>query len=299
MRHLVIGTLAIDTIETPYDRRDDILGGSATYFAHAASYFAPPRLVGVVGEDFPPDALPDLEARGIDTEGVEHAAGKTFRWGGRYSEDWNKRTTLFTELGVLESFSPKLPPSYRGTEIVFLANAVPAIQSQALDQCDARKFVVLDTMNLWIDNCKADLLEVMKRVDGIVVNDEEAFMLTDEQNMLRAAHRLREMGPKTVVVKQGRHGAFIVGEGLHYTVPAYPVDEVVDPTGAGDSFAGGFMGYLASVENVDAATLRRAMLYGTVTGSLCVEGFSTEKLVASSREEVERRFNRLLAMTTL
>jgi cytidine kinase len=298
MSLLVIGTLALDTIETPFDRRDNALGGSATYFCHAASYFTPARLVGVVGTDFPGEAIADLEARGVDCRGVETVEGKTFRWGGRYEEDWNTRHTLFTELGVFEHFSPKVPEEYRDSELVFLANAIPSVQMKALEQCNSRAFTLLDTMNLWIDNCREELIEVVGKVDGLVVNDEEARMLTDERNMLRAAHKLLELGPRYIVLKKGEHGAFLVGEGVHYAVPAYPVEEVVDPTGAGDSFAGGFMGYLASVNNSEAATLRRAMIYGTITASLCVEGFSTEKLVAKDRSGVESRFNRLLAMTT-
>ncbi len=299
MSLLVIGTLAIDTIETPFDRRDEILGGSATYFAHSSRYFSPPRLVGVIGTDFPPDALPRLQAMGIDCEGVEVAEGKTFRWGGRYEANWNTRHTLFTDLNVFGDFDPKVPEAFRRSDYVFLANAEPTIQLRGLDQCEGSKLVVADTMNLWIDNCRDALGELMRRVDGLVLNDEEAHMLTDERNMFRAARKLLELGPRFIVLKKGEHGAFLFGDDVHFSIPAYPVENVVDPTGAGDCFAGGFMGYLASVDNTQGQTLRRAMLFGTVTASFCVEGFSVEELESRDRSHVETRFNELLSIVTL
>jgi len=299
MSLLVIGTLAFDSVETPYARRDDALGGSATFFAMSARFFANVRLVGVVGQDFPQAVLADFRQRGIDTTGVEVAPGKSFRWAGRYEKDWNTRHTLSTELNVLEHFDPKIPERYRDTRFVFLANTAPAIQSKALDQLPQAEFVVADTMNLWIDIARPDLLALLKRVDGIVLNDEEARLLTGESHLLTAAKAVLRFGPKFCVLKKGEHGAFLISEGTRFALPAYPVATVVDPTGAGDSFAGGFMGYLAAVQNTHPATLRRAMLYGTVTASHCVESFSTDALAALGRSQLEARFNELHDLISL
>ncbi len=299
MSLLVIGTLAFDTVETPTDRRDDALGGSATFFAVAASHFCDPKLVGVVGSDFPDKVLADLSARGIDCSGVEVADGKTFRWGGRYEADWNTRHTLFTELNVFEHFDPKVPENFRDSKYVFLANAAPALQLKALTQCTNPELVVADTMNLWIDIARDDLVELLAHIDGLVLNDEEARMLSGEKNLFRAARKVLEMGPEFVVLKKGEHGAFLLGQDVHFALPAYPVEEVIDPTGAGDSFAGGFMGYLSAVDNIEPATLRRAMLYGTVTASYCVEGFSIDSLSVHGRKAVEARFNDLQSMVSM
>jgi len=296
----VIGTIAFDKVETPFESRDEALGGSATYFAVAASHFAPVNLVGVVGDDFPSQPLASLRQRGIDTSGVEIVAGgKTFRWGGRYEADWNTRHTLYTDLNVLESFDPKVPSPYRENPYVFLANASPAVQMKALGQFEKPAFTMADTMNLWIDIAREDLVELLGKVDGLVLNDEEARMLSGESNMILAARKVLEMGPRLVVLKKGEHGAFMIGEGVHFALPAYPVEQVVDPTGAGDSFAGGFMGYLASCQNTSPATLRRAMLYGTVTASFCVEGFSIDELARRGRGDVEERFNELLSIVSI
>jgi sugar/nucleoside kinase (ribokinase family) len=303
MSLIAIGTLAYDNIETVDDKREDVLGGSVVHFGVAASKFGPVRTVGVVGNDFRDDDLEQLRGAGLDCEGVEVADGKTFRWGGRYEADWNTRHTLFTDLNVFEHFDPKVPDGYRDSRYVFLANAAPAIQAKALDQCPQAEFVVADTMNLWIDIALDDLKALLGRLDGLVLNDEEARMLSGESNLIRAAHRVREMGPRYVILKKGEHGAFLVGEDAHFAIPAYPVTEVVDPTGAGDSFAGGFMGYVAVSENLEARTLRRAMLYGTVTASLCVEGFGPEGLLAKGpgtmRARIESRFNELLDITSI
>ena len=298
MKLLVIGTLAFDSVETPYDKREQALGGSATYFAYAASFFGPVRMVGVVGEDFPDDVLEGFRGRGIDTEGIEVAAGKSFAWGGRYEADWNTRHTLFTDLNVFADFDPKVPEGHRDSEFLFLANGAPAIQMAALDQCTGPKMVVADTMNLWIDQTRDDLEKLVKRVDGLVLNDEEAQMLTGNRSMLHAAREILEMGPRFVILKKGEHGAFLLGQDVHFALPAYPVERVVDPTGAGDSFAGGFMGYLAYRGNTDAATLRQAMVYGTVTASYCVQDFSIDELAARSRASVEDRCNDLRAFVT-
>ena len=304
MSLLVVGTLAYDTVETVEDSRENLFGGSATHFAAAAANFGDVALVGVVGADFDQADLESLKRVGIDCTGVEVAAGKTFRWGGRYEADWNTRHTLFTELNVLETFDPKVPAEHRGAEFVFLANAAPAVQLKALEQCTASRFTVADTMNLWIDIARDELLTLLGKVDGIVLNDEEARMLTGESNLIRAATAVRKLGPRYVILKKGEHGAFLVGEDAPFALPAYPVEHVVDPTGAGDSFAGGFMGYLAASESLEPRTLRRAMLYGTVTASFCVEGFGTEQLLAEGGEEsmrarIESRFNQLLEFTSI
>ncbi|MCC6406414.1 MAG: sugar kinase [Planctomycetes bacterium] len=299
MSLVVIGTLAYDSIETPYDRRADALGGSALYFSVAAANFGIVRLVGVVGEDFKTPDLEGLAHRGIDVRGVEIAKGKTFRWSGRYEADWNTRHTLDTQLNVFEHFDPKLTPACRDASFVFLANAEPRVQMKALDQVHNPAFVVADTMNLWIDIRKDDLLKLLARVDGVVLNDEEARMLTGEKNLIRAARKVLTFGPRYVILKKGEHGAFLIGEDAHFSLPAYPVDEVVDPTGAGDCFAGGFMGYVASAQSIEPRTLRRAMLYGTVTASFCVQGFSIEDIGKRTRSDVESRFNELLDITSV
>ena len=304
MSLLVVGTLAYDTVETVHDSRENLLGGSATHFAAAAANFADVRRVGVVGRDFEDAHLAALKAAGIDCAGVEVAEGKTFRWGGRYEADWNTRHTLFTELNVFEHFDPKVPQAFTDSQFVFLANAAPAVQMKALEQCPASRFTVADTMNLWIDIARDELLELLGKVDGIVLNDEEARMLTGESNLIRAARKVREYGPRYVILKKGEHGAFLIGESAHFSLPAYPVEAVVDPTGAGDSFAGGFMGYLAACGSLEPRTLRRAMLYGTVTASYCVEGFGTEPLLTDGgpralRPRIESRFNELLDITSI
>lgn len=299
MSLLVIGTLAYDGIETPYARRENVLGGSAVYFSVSAANFGPVRLVGVIGGDFAARDLELLASRRIDLDGVEKVeSGRTFRWSGRYEADWNTRSTLQTQLNVFEHFDPKVPESYRDSRYVFLANAEPKVQLRALDQCEEPAFVVADTMNLWIDTTREALLEVLRRVDGVVLNDEEARMLTGERSLIRAATKVRELGPRYVILKKGEHGAFLVGSDVRFALPAYPVEEVVDPTGAGDSFAGGFMGFLAAADCVEPATLRRAMLYGTVTASFCVQGFGVEALQARRRAQVESRFNELLGFVT-
>jgi cytidine kinase len=296
MSLMVVGTVAFDDVETPYAKKKNLLGGSAMFFASAASYFAPVRLVSVVGEDFGSTRLEPLRARGVDDRGVEVAKGKTFHWSGRYEADWNTRTTLATHLNVLETFDPKVPAAYRDSRFVFLANCAPAVQLKALKQVKRPEFVMADTMNLWIDIALGDLRKLLSQLDGLVLNDEEARMLTGQKSLIRAARKVLEMGPRFVLLKKGEHGAFLIGKDVHAALPAYPVDEVVDPTGAGDCFAGGFMGYVAAAQNIEPATLRRAMLYGTVTASYCVQGFSNQELVKRSRSEIESRYNELVSM---
>jgi len=296
---LAIGTLAYDTVETVQEKREDQLGGSAVYFAVAAAPFARPRLVGVVGKDFERGDIARLESCGIDCAGVEVAEGATFRWGGRYEADWNTRVTTFTHLNVFESFDPKVPEHYRDSAFVFLANAHPEVQLKALLQVERPTFTLADTMNLWIDVARPALDELLRHVDGLILNDEEARMLTGERNLIRAAQQVLGLGPRYVILKKGEHGAFLMGGDAHFSLPAYPVTDVVDPTGAGDSFAGGFMGYLAERGSVAPDSLRAAMLYGTVTASFCVQGFSIEDLSRRGRRDVEERASDLKSIVTL
>jgi sugar/nucleoside kinase (ribokinase family) len=299
MSLLVIGTLAYDTIETVHERRTEVLGGSALYFGIAAGRFGPVRMVGVVGGDFRPADLELLRKGGVDISGVEKADGRTFRWSGRYAADWNTRTTLETQLNVFESFDPKVPAAMRDSQWLFLANGAPRIQSRALDQVERPRFTVLDTMNLWIDTAKDDLLDILRRVDAVLLNDEEARMLTGERNLIKAAGAVLGLGPRYVILKKGEHGAFLLGSDVHFSLPSYPVDEVVDPTGAGDSFAGGFMGYLTEKRSFDPKSLRKAMLYGTVTASFCVQGFGVESLTGRARGEIEARYDELRAICSV
>ncbi|MDA1264957.1 MAG: PfkB family carbohydrate kinase [Planctomycetota bacterium] len=299
MSLLVIGTLAYDTIETVHDKRDEALGGSAMYFAVAAAPFTSPNLVAVVGTDFQQAHLDDLAERGVGISGVEVAEGKTFRWGGRYEADWNTRHTTFTELNVFEHFDPKVPEEFQSAEFVFLANAHPAIQLKALQQVRGPHFSVADTMNLWIDVALDDLKALLRHVDGLILNDEEARMLTGESNLIQAAQQVMGMGPRYVILKKGEHGAFLLSEDVHFALPAYPVTVVVDPTGAGDSFAGGFMGSIARAGDTDPETMRKAMLYGTVTASFCVQGFSIEDLSRRTLSDIDERYNELLSIVTV
>lgn len=297
MSLLVVGTLAYDTIETVRERRENLLGGSATHFAAAAANFTPVRLVGVVGRDFDPAHLAALTSAGVDGSGVEVAPGKTFRWGGRYSADGNTRQTLFTELNVFEHFDPKIPAAFRDSRFLFLANAAPRIQERALDQCPDVGFTVADTMNLWIDTARDELLALLRRVDGVVLNDEEARMLSGESNLIRAARAVQKLGPRYVILKKGEHGAFLFGQDLHFSLPAYPVEQVVDPTGAGDSFAGGFMGYIARTRDADEANLRRAMVYGAAMGSYAVAHFGIRGFDSVRLDDVERRVHAFRDLT--
>lgn len=300
MSLVVIGTLAYDSVETVHDRREDALGGSAMYFAVAAAPYVRPGLVGVVGGDWNSSDMEMLKERGVDVSGVEVIEeGKTFRWGGRYEPDWNTRHTTYTDLNVLEHFEPKLPDEYRSSDFVFLANAHPAVQMQGLAQVEAPRFTVADTMNLWIEIARPDLDALLTKVDGLILNDEEARMLTGENNLIRAARKVLELGPKVVILKKGEHGAFIMGEGLHFSLPAYPVTDVIDPTGAGDCFAGGFMGSIAAAGDASPAVLRAAMLHGTVAASYCVQGFSVEDIGKRSRDDYDERFRELVSIVTL
>jgi sugar/nucleoside kinase (ribokinase family) len=289
MSLLVVGSIAFDTIETPFGKAEEALGGSALYFSYAASYFIPVRLVGVVGEDFPMKAFDEFRARGVDTAGVEVAKGKTFRWKGKYEGEMNAAQTLDTQLNVFGNFQPKVPAGYRDSSYVFLANGAPLTQASVLDQVAKPRFVVCDTMNLWMKIAKPELLQLLKRVDGLILNDEEARELSGERNLIRAGRTILGLGPRIVIVKKGEHGAFMFSEFVQFALPAYPTDDVKDPTGAGDTFAGGFMGSLASAGKVTLASLKRAMAYGTVCASVNVEDFSFAGMRRTNREQLERR----------
>lgn len=293
-RIVVVGSIALDTLHTPHGSAEDCVGGSASYAALAASFAAPVNLVAVVGTDFPTAARELFAARGIDTAGLEVVEGSTFRWGGRYHEDMNRRDTLFTHLNVFEHFHPKLPESYRDSEVVFLANIHPSLQMEVLEQVRAPRFVALDTMNLWIDIAREDLVRVLGRVDLLFVNEEEARQLTGALTVGAAARAIAEMGPKTVVVKKGEHGAILFdAEGGFHVQPAVLLDRVIDPTGAGDAFAGGFLGHLAQSGAYDPLAMRRAMVHGTVIASFTTEAFGPDRLAALEPATIEARIEAL------
>lgn len=294
MSLLVVGSTAYDSIETPGGSRADCLGGSSTYFSLAARFFAPVRLVSVVGKDFRDTDLALLRDRGIDTEGLEIADGETFRWSGRYHADMNHRDTIAVELNTFGSFQPKLPAAWKQSPFVFLANGHPSLQASVLEQVENPRFVVADTMDLWIQTAAEELQALLPRLDGLILNDEEAKMLSGEHNLIRAGQALLATGPKLVIVKKGEHGCFLFSEFFQFALPAYPTELVFDPTGAGDSFAGGFMGFLAGAGRVTLWNLKRAMAYGTVTASLNVEAFGVDRLAETTREEVDARFEQLL-----
>ncbi len=289
MSLLVVGSIAYDTVETPFGKVEDSLGGSALYFSAAASLFGPVNVVGVVGSDFDASKISFLKKRGVNLDGLYMESGKTFRWGGRYYEDMNKRETLFTYLNVFERFQPRIPEEYRHSEYVFLANIDPELQLKVLEQIQKPKLVVLDTMNFWINGKRAQLQTVLKRSDIIVVNDEEAREMTGEFNLIKAIKRIVEYGPNSVIVKKGEHGAMLYQNGKFFFAPAFPLEKVVDPTGAGDSFAGGFMGYLAKTDKTDFANLKKAIIYGSTIASFNVEDFSFNRLKTLTMEEIEQR----------
>jgi sugar/nucleoside kinase (ribokinase family) len=298
MSLLVVGTLAFDTVETPAGRVEEVLGGAATYFAYAASFFSPVRLVAAAGEDFRDEDRRMLASRGIDLAGVTVRKGRTFRWAGRYAGDMNVAETLDTQLNVLDGYSPKLPPAFRDSPFVFLANSPPALQGAVLDQVKGNPFRVMDTMNLWIETARKELLEVLRRVDAIILNDQEARLLSGEPTLIRAGRAILALGPRIVIVKKGEHGAFLFSREFSYALPAYPVENVVDPTGAGDSFAGGVLGWLAHAGRADEPNLRRAMAYGSVVASFNVEDFSLRRFRQIGREEIEARLREFIRFTS-
>jgi len=287
---VVVGSIALDSVVTPTQTRDNILGGSAVFFSYAASYFTSVRLAGVVGEDWPCEHTNVLKARGIDTTGLQIIrGGKTFRWSGKYAANMNDRETLDIQLNVMNQFDPVLPESYRRCKFLFLANGSTKLQMKVLDQCTGPSLVVADTMDLWIRTEPKELRALIKRIDGLVLNDSEARLLTGIDNLVLAGHAVRELGPSFVVIKKGEHGAMFFSEHETYVLPAYPTPEVVDPTGAGDSFAGGMMGYLAEKDNFNPKTLKEAMAYGILVASFTVEDFSLERLKIIAREEIDVR----------
>jgi sugar/nucleoside kinase (ribokinase family) len=290
MSLVIVGTFNLDTIETPQERRERIVGGSGTYCCLAASFYTAPGIVGVVGEDFPRDTLELFKARGIDTEGLLVKPGKTFFWEGRYEDDPNKRTTIATEVNILKGFRPQVPEHYTDADILFLANIDPDLQEDILVQMKKPRLVAMDTMNYWIQTRSESLLNVLKKVDVFFANDEEVRMLTDELNLITAGRRLLEKGPSLMVIKKGEHGALLLTEDFIFVVPAYPSETVVDPTGAGDSFGGGFLGHLDKTESYSEVDIRRAAVYGSVLASFTIEKFGIDRLRTLTWNEIDRRF---------
>ncbi len=297
MSVLVVGSMAFDSIETPHGRADRVLGGSAAYFALAAAFFAPVRIVGVVGQDFPEDHLAALSRSGVDLEGLQRAEGKTFYWHGRYHEDLNVRDTLEVQLNVLENFVPHMPPGYEDTEYAFLGNMHPDAQMDVMSRLKRPRLVALDTMDHWIQENPGELRKVLERVETVVINDSEARMLSGDHNIVRAARAILKMGPRVVLIKRGEYGVFQFSDDATFVVPAYPLEEVLDPTGAGDSFAGAFMGCLASGAGKGENALRRAIVYGNVTASFTVEDFGPRRLMELERAEIDERYRRFVELT--
>ncbi len=288
MSLLIVGSIALDTVSTPFGRREDILGGSTVYTSMASKNFCQTNIVGVVGEDFPKEHIELLKSNDIDTEGMEIIPGKTFRWKGVYN-DLNRAETLDTQLNVFAEFNPRIPENYKKCDYVFLGNIDPVLQLRVLDQMQDPKVTACDTMNFWISGNKDALLNVIKKVDILFINEDEIKMLIDESNIYQAAEIALSFGPKIVVIKCGEHGSVCIGENFIFFAPVYPVKKAMDPTGAGDSFAGGFMGYLARKDNFDKDTIRNAMIYGTIMASFCVESFSLEKVKELTSEMIEIR----------
>ena len=298
MSILCVGSVALDTVETPFGKAERVLGGSAVYFSAAATVFHPVQIVGVVGDDYPIDELGFLAERGADLSGIERATGDSFFWAGRYHFDLNTRDTLDTQLGVFADFEPKIPASFRDARFVFLGNIDPKLQHDVLDQVASPEVVACDTMNFWIEGSREPLLELLSRVRILMVNDEEVRQLADEPNLMKAARWVQDRGPEIVIVKKGEHGAILFADDWVFYVPGYPLEDVFDPTGAGDSFAGGFMGHLARAGELTPASLRQAMVYGSALGSFACERFSVERLKDLTGRDVRDRveeFRRLTA----
>lgn len=299
MGPLVVGSVALDTVATPFDKAEDALGGSATYISLAASYFSGPvKLVGVVGDDFPKEYLQMLENHEIDLEGLQVVEnGKTFRWSGKYHYDLNVRDTLSTELNVFESFDPIIPDSARKAKYVCLGNIDPVLQTKVLNQMEDPQFIVCDTMNYWIEGKKKELLELLPRVSVLIINDSEARLLSQEPNLIKAAKAIRGLGPEILIIKKGEHGALLFTEDTIFSAPAYPMEMIYDPTGAGDSFAGGFIGFLHKSRDLSAANLKAAVIYGSTMASFCVEKFSTKALEDLSFLRIQDRFREFMDLS--
>ncbi len=285
----VVGSVALDTVETPAGKSTDALGGAATFFSLAASHYTQVHLVGVVGEDFPQEHIDLFNAKGIDIDGLERAPGATFRWSGRYHDDINVRDTLDTQLNVFENFKPKLPDAAKNAKYLFLGNIHPALQLEVLRQARP-EFVALDTMNLWIDTTRKELEEILAKIDCLIINDEEVFELTGERNLVRGARKIQDMGPSIVAPKKGEHGCLLFAGEKIFSAPAFPMAEVIDPTGAGDTFAGGFMGYIAQQDSIDFATLKKAVIHGSVLASYTCEEFGVDRIALVRPEDIETRY---------
>lgn len=300
MSLLVIGSVAFDAIETPFGKTEKIIGGAATYISLSSSYFSKDiNLVAVVGDDFPKQKIEFLQSKGVDTEGLQVKDGeKSFFWSGRYHNDMNSRDTLVTELNVLENFDPILPQSYQNCEFLMLGNLTPATQKLVIDRLEERpRLVVMDTMNFWMEIAMDDLRETLKHVDVLTINDEEARQLSGEYSLVKAARKIMEMGPSFLIIKKGEHGALLFHQDEVFFAPALPLEEVFDPTGAGDTFAGGFIGYLASTEDVSFDNMKRAIIYGSVMASFCVEKFGTERLENLTQEEIQARAKEFMKLS--
>ncbi len=303
MSLVAVGSVAYDGVETPHGRVERMLGGACTYITLAASYFCQTSLVGVVGDDFAQEDWDLLAGRNIDLAGLEKAPGKTFFWAGRYSDDMNDRETLRTDLNVFADFNPTLPDAYRKLPYLLLGNIQPTLQTQVREQMENPRIVAGDTMNLWINTTRDDLLEAIKRWDILLINDSEATLLSDERNLKRAARAILDMGPSTLIIKRGEYGAVVFRDNYQFIAPAYPLDGVFDPTGAGDSFAGGFMGYLASQQldlsdaSIDSKEIARAVIYGSVMGSFCCEKFGVDRFRTLTRAEIDERFDEFRQLT--
>ena len=301
MTNLIVGTVAFDAIETPYGKTDKIIGGAATYISLAASFFTDKlNLVSVVGGDFPESAIKMLEKHNVDMKGLQIKEDeKTFFWSGKYHNNMNSRDTIETQLNVLETFDPIVPKEFSSSDFLMLGNLVPSVQQKVLDQMSQRpKLIVLDTMNFWMDNCLDDLLEALKNVDVLTINDEEAQQLSGENNVISAAKKIKTMGPKYLVIKKGEHGALLFGENKVFYAPAMPLENVFDPTGAGDSFAGGFIGYLSKSNDLTFENMKTAVIYGSVMASFCVEKFGTEKLTEITQEDVKIRAEEFVGLSS-
>jgi cytidine kinase len=296
---LIVGSVAIDSVKTQLEERREVLGGAASYASIGASFFSPVNLVGIVGTDFPPEYIELFKSRGINLNGLEVADGRTFRWSGEYEWDMNQRKTLDLELNVFENFKPKIPEAYKRTPIILLGNISPVLQNHVLDQVENPQFVVADTMDLWISTTKPTLIDLLKRVDLLVLNDSEARQLTAETSLIRAGRKLMQLGPEFVAIKKGEHGCLLLSKDHFFSCGAFPLEDIHDPTGAGDTFAGGFAGYLAGLEKevFEFADLKKAVVYGSLLASFCVESFSLDRLKTLSREEVDERYELFKVMS--
>lgn len=297
MSVLVVGSIALDSIETPFGKKDEILGGSATYFSIAASFFTKVNLVATVGEDFPPQYINLFKKRGIGTDGLVAAKGETFRWKGKYDFDLNTAHTIHTHLNVFKDFKPAIPDNLKNSEFVFLANIDPVLQSSVLEQIVKPRFVACDSMNYWIENKKTDLEKILDKIDMLLLNDAEARQFTGEANLIKAAQQIISMGPKALVIKKGEHGILYFSKSSHFVAPAYPLGEVFDPTGAGDTFAGGMVGFLSKSGKTDDATIRKSIIYGSMLASFVVEDFSVNRLLEISAKDIEDRYNHYRSIT--